>query len=63
MENDENKKETEEHWIPSNEIVHQMLENNETLSMMSPADKAKFLVDATSLFHAKWTERNRRTND
>lgn len=63
MENNENKKETEEHWIPHSEIVHQMLENNEALSMMSPADKAKFIVDATNLFHDKWAKINRRTND
>tara|TARA_R110000751_G_scaffold64534_1_gene132558 strand:+ start:74 stop:268 length:195 start_codon:yes stop_codon:yes gene_type:complete len=59
MENQQNKKEIEEQWIPHSDIVEKLLKENPDAMGMDATDKAKFLVEATNLFHAKYTELNR----
>ena len=53
MENDENKTEIEEAWIPHSEIVEKMMKENPDVLRMDATDKARFLVNATKLFSAK----------
>ena len=59
MENQQNKKEIEEQWIPHSEIVEKLLKENPDVLAMDATDKARFLVEATKLFHAQYTELNR----
>ena len=59
MENDENKTEIEEPLIPHSEIVEKMMKENPDVLRMDATDKARFLVNATKLFSAKYAELNR----
>jgi len=59
MENDENKKEIEEQWIPHSKIVEKLLKEDPDVLRMDATDKAKFLVEATRIFSAQYAELNR----